>query len=153
MYITLYTLKGPEIRGRLKTLPPPGAPLRLKLCEDVPPYLRNILSYFQLKTKGQRNFNVMRFRRPAWGPAGRGLTPTGRGPPSRTPPKTCQKPLQNSLQLSQHSLEPPGATQESYNQPKTLLKPPQDLSRTDRPGALPAVAPHVLALRTYTQLT
>ena len=88
----------------------------------------------------------MRFRRPAWGP-------TGRGPSSHGAPKTSPEPLQNPLQLSQHSLELPGATQESYNQPKTLSKPPQELSRTDRPGALPAVAPHVLALRTYTQLT
>jgi hypothetical protein len=50
-------------------------------------------------------------------------------------------PLQNPLQLSQHSLEPPGATQESFLQPaKNLLNPPQDLSRTHRPGALPALA-------------
>ena len=46
-------IKGPEIRARSRTLPPPRAPLRLKLCENVPPYLRNILSYFQLKRKEQ----------------------------------------------------------------------------------------------------
>ena len=71
---TFLPLKGPEIRAAAKASPPSVAPLRLKLCEDVPPYLRNILSYFQLKTKGARHFNVMRFQRPAWGPAGRGLT-------------------------------------------------------------------------------
>ena len=60
--------------------------------------------------------------------------------PSPGPPKPSPEPFQKLLQLSQHSLEPPGATQEPYNSQK-LPKTPQDLSWTSQLGASPAVAP------------